>query len=185
MKYFRVLADPKSADRWFLDEPIAANHESLDARDFTQGKNYLGPDPVIVPVQRDGSRVPFNFAAFDMPVLSKELVDEIIQLAPDDIVSYPALINATIPGFEIVNVVSTVKCLDEEKSEIQWWKPEDGRPDKVGHYRMVTKLRIAPALVQARHIFRIKGWEIALIVSEQFRDRVAKFGPLGVVFQPV
>jgi hypothetical protein len=185
MRYFRVLTDPESSDRWFLDEPVAANGTPIDAREFTASKAYSGPDPQFVPIQRAGKQEQFNLAAFDMPVVSEKLAVELKRIAVDEVVFYPVLVGSTVCGFEIMNVLPAAKCLDESKSQILFWKPEDGRPDKVGHYRMVTRIKVDPILAEQRHIFRIKGWEIALIVSEVVRDRLCKLGRLGVVFEPV
>ena len=75
--------------------------------------------------------------------------------------------------------------MDETRSEIMRWKHEDGRPDKVGRYRMVGNLTIDPTRVRNRHIFRIDDWEIALIVSERLKIALEAIPELGVVFSPV
>jgi hypothetical protein len=92
---------------------------------------------------------------------------------------------SSIGGYEILNAVCSEACLDESGSEVMKWKPEDGRPDKIGEYRMVTNLTIHPNHTNSRHIFRIRGWEIALIVSEDLKKAIEYLPNLGIVFETV
>lgn len=62
---------------------------------------------------------------------------------------------------------------------------KDGRPEKVGQYLMVTNLTINPDRTDGQDIFRIRGWEIALIVSEEIKRSIEGMPNLGVVFDPV
>ena len=83
MKFFEnslLTDDQRFADRWFLDEPVAAIGEPMTLEEFCYGRPYIGPPPVDVPIQYEGRRVQFNLAAFDMPVVSHtfaQLVHEI------------------------------------------------------------------------------------------------------------
>jgi hypothetical protein len=51
--------------------------------------------------------------------------------------------------------------------------------------RMITNLRIDPHCCGNAHIFRIEGWEIALIVSCELKAAIEGFDDLGIIFDPV
>ena len=98
---------------------------------------------------------------------------------------FPVTIGSFAFGYSILNVVCSEACVDETRSEVTRWKPQDFRPDKVGKYRMISDLTIDPARADGRHIFRIEDFELALIVSEQLKLAVERMPNLGVVFRAV
>jgi|SRR5581483_5158008 len=184
--YYRIEADDKhSANRWFLDEPVAEDGEEIDAREFISAVPYRGPRPRIVPIDEGGKRVAFNLAAFDMPVVSREVADAIERLSPGVCEHFPVLIDSHIDGYEILNVLPACRCVDENRTLIERWTEEDGRPDKVGQYRTMLNLTIDPTRVSGRDIFRVAGWEIALIVSGRLRRDLEQIKRLGLEFVPV
>lgn len=186
MRYFDVATDDERfPDRWFLDEPLSADGNEIDARAFTYGRAYVGPRPVIVPIQQNGRKVQFNLAAFDMPVVSEEIASVIGELAPRDIEFFPVTIERSLPGYVVLNTVRREACVDESMSDVTFWTTEDGRPDKVGRYRMVSDLTIDPTRTHGAHIFRIQDFEVALLVSERIKDALESIDNLGVVFEPV
>ena len=186
MNYYHILSDDSAyADRWFLGEPLADAGSQLDAREFRYGQPYSGPAPRIVPVEGAGRRVAFNLAAFDMPVVSSEIADILEQLAPLDIQRYRVVVDSDICGYEILNLVSQERCVDEARSNVRKWGPEDGRPDKVGHYREFDPLVVDAQRTHGRHLFRIWGSLVELIVSGDVRDAISSVPDLGVVFQLV
>lgn len=185
MSFFQLDVDPTLEDVWFLGEPLTKDGEELDARIFINGIPYTGKPPYRVPVSKPGRSVQFNFAAFDMPVISDVIFTILHQICPDEFESFPVVIDSFDRGFSILNVVSVCKCIDERRSYIMRWGPEDGRPDKVGQYRMVTDLTIKKSMAQGRNIFRLEGWEIALIVSQAVKTQVETLSETGLVFTPV
>jgi hypothetical protein len=183
--FYRVLGDSSKKGRWFLDEPHDEDNQIIDARQFTQGVSYHGPKPIYVPVAQEGNAVAFNLAAFDMPVVSPYIARIIREYAKNDVQCFPVMIGEEIQGFEIINVSAKLQCLDEQLSETLKWKSGDGRPDKVGQLRMVTNLRIDPQKCRDASIFRVDGWEIALIVSDGLKAAMERVDDLGVIFDPV
>lgn len=186
MKYFRILTDDERfPKRWFLDEPRTANGSEIDAREFTYGRPYLGPRPARVPIDQAGPRVQFHLAAFDMPVVTQEIAQLVEKIGPGEIECFPVTVDASIFGYVILNVVHREGCVDESRSEIIRWKPDDGRPEEVGKYKMIYNLTIDPTLTHSRHIFRVDDWEIALIVSERIKESLEEVPDLGIIFKPV
>ncbi len=186
MDYCRLLTDDKAyADRWFLGEPVTDEGIEVDAREFCYGRPYSGPRPAVVPIRQSGRSVAFHLAAFNMPVVSSEIADVLEHSAPADIQRFPVTIGSGIRGFEILNVVGTERCVDEVRSKARKWGPDDGRPDKVGQYRQITRLIIDPRRTMGRHLLRIWGSLVELIVSEKVMESLSSVPDLGIVFEKV
>lgn len=157
----------------------------IDAREFTEGRPYTGPVPSVVPIRKEGPPVAFHLGAFDMPVVTREVADILQQIAPDDIQRFPVIVGDGVAGYEIMNAVHQRDCVDEARSGVRKWKPEDGRPDKLGQYREIGHLVIDPSRTHGSHVFRIWGSLIELIVSQRVKDALSNIADLGIVFQPV
>ena len=191
--YYDVVEDDVNySDRWFLGEPIASDGTQIDARHFVEGLRYsdglkyIGPNPKVVPIDVPGRRVGFLFAAFDMPVVSRAVADIVACFGEPDIQRFPVLVDGHVDGYEILNIVSAVDCLDEARCEhVMKWTKNDHRPELAGKPRMIIGLRINPERAAGKHILRIANWRIALIVSDALRSAIEAVPDLGVRFLPV
>lgn len=184
-EYFRVVVNPHADFMWFPDDPVTAEGEEIDSRDFTTGAIYQGPYPSLIPLMQEGSPTEFTLAAFDMPVISERLYLILNDICKNDIQFFPAKVGTCDSGYGILNVISVVNCIDESKSEFIKWTSEDGRPEKVGQYRMFAQLAINPHRVGQQKIFRLYGWEIAMIVAKEVKEAIETSKTCGVVFYPV
>lgn len=183
---FRLLADPRSASRWHLGTPVDAGGLDVDPRLFTQGERVSEQGALRVPLRRPGEVVSFNFADFDMVVTLAAVNARLEELAGSDVQRIPVnVLHRSADQFEILNVCRVVSCIDESRSEFLQWGAADGRPEKVGTYRMITKLVVRPDAASAHDIFRIAEWPIALVVSERVRDLFEEMQVSGVKFQKV
>lgn len=187
MKYFEIRADDEQfGDRWFLEEPVSENGQAIDARLFRYGKAYHDIAPYCVPVQQKGRQIAFNLAAFDMPVVSSEIVSIIKLVAANDCEFFPIVIAESKLAMSIVNVTRRIACVDESRcEEVMKWRRADNRPDRLGCYRSIGGLRIDPTKTSGNHIFRIFGWEVPLIVSEVIREKLETIENIGIVFNEV
>jgi hypothetical protein len=93
-------------------------------------------------------------------------------------------IGTGLPGYFIMNAVFREACLDERRSRLECYTPELGDADKVGRYRMMYQLMIDPVRTHDRHVFRVEGWIVQLIVSERIKDAIETIHDLGVEFEP-
>ncbi len=177
--------DDRCADRWHLLEPLSYDGEPINSDDLSAGVPYTGPQPYVVPINLDypGRRVRFNSGLFDMPIVTSEIAEVLERWGGDVIERYPVYIEDGIPGFEIVNVACELDCVDEGRSYFERCE-EDERNGRRG-YRVVNPLFIDPARTLGKHVFRVLGWNIALVVSDVVRRELLRFPDLGVVFQPV
>lgn len=184
-RIFDIRADRlKFPDRWFLDEPLTAAGEEIDEREFAEGVRYTGPVPAVVPVYNPGRELAFNLGAFDMPVVSTAVADIIGHAAAGDVECFPVKVPGAKGSYQILNAVHSLDCLDEQRSEFTRWRAGDHRSDLVDQYRMISTIRIDPQRTGHHHVFRIKNWPIALLVSDTIKDALVTIPELGVVFEP-
>lgn len=184
-KFYCIDVDPSATSRWYLKAPVDPSGIEIDPRIFTRGLPVASFPCLSIPLRRKGDIVDFNFCDFDMVVVSAELNTELAALVGETIQRIPVRIDGCDRQFEILNVTDLVECVDEAASTFMKWTEADGRPDKVGQYRMFTKLRIDPHIASEHHFFRVSGWPIALIASEQVKNLFEARNILGVKFDLV
>jgi hypothetical protein len=190
--FYDLVIDPALESCWFLKAPRDSAGNEIDPRIFTEGdpvdlqlpstnsgagrlrtRNYFepvdAPLPLSIPVRWLGPPLDFNFAAFDMIVTPRTLNEELEALVGPAIQRIPVTVEGQGDKFEILNVCECVKCIDDSRSDVERWTAEHGRPEKIGQYLMFVDLKIDPAIARGHHIFRLAGWEIALIASEKVK----------------
>jgi hypothetical protein len=116
-------------------------------------------------VKSPGEPVDFHLGLFDIPVVESRLGERIAASAPGQVELVPALIEGDSKAVAIANVLESVDCIDESRTVGEKWPADAGRPDKVGQYRTIVHLRVDPDRIRA-DIFRVGGWEVALVVSD-------------------
>lgn len=184
--FYRILADPHACLRWYLAAPLDAWGREVDPRLFTQGERVSVQGPLEVPLRRQGEVVSFNFGDFDMVVTPVSLNARLESLAGNDVQRIPVKIpNRVADDFEILNVCRAVSCVDESHSDFVKWSEADGRPEKVGAYRMITKLCLRSDAAAGHDIFRVAEWPIALIVSERVKKLFEELKITGIKCQRV
>jgi hypothetical protein len=182
-RIFRVLADhQRYPDAWFLDEPQTGDREEIDARAFTQGFRYTDTSPAVVPVAKPGPPLQFNFAAFDMPVVSTAVAEVVSKLARQDIELFPVAVPQARESYHILNALCRIDCLDEARSEFTRWQKDDHRNDLIGKYRMISTIRIDVSRTTGHPIFRLADWPIALLVSASLKAALEELPNLGAIF---
>lgn len=181
VRYFKLSDDVNIPNRWHLGtietpgghEPLLADGVRCDSVRL-QGK-----------ISHQGRALDYCITSFGVPVARSSLAGAIEAIANRDIQRLPLNIPGH-SGFEVVNAVRTMKCLDEVRSESTKWTAHDHRSDLVGQYRMVTNLKVvADALPGDAHVFRLDAWLVALIVSERVKESMEAAGCFGARFVDV
>jgi hypothetical protein len=105
------------------------------------------------------------------------------RLALKDVQLLPARVEGQTEPWFILNVLRIIRCIDDARcGEVEYWKPEDGQPEKVGQYSYVHGLRVDPAKVGDAHIFRPWGWDVAIIVSDLLKQALEQEGITGMKY---
>jgi hypothetical protein len=136
-------------------------------------------------VSHPGVALDFSLTSFGVPVASKRIGEVFKSVADSDV----QCLDLRIPGhggLVAINCTRTIRCIDESRSEFIKWTPEDHRPELAGEYRQVTKLSLDVASIPLDvQCFRVKGWLVAIIISETLKDAMELAGCRGARFVPL
>lgn len=186
-RYFELTEDMTSPDRWLLSDPLDDQGKEVRTRQFMSGEPTRCDGRLRVPVYHPGT--PLDFTRVDtgaIPVVTEKVARVLTGLAPDDVQLFPVEVESRPETYFLVNVTRLVKCIDDEScTEVLYWQPEDGRPEKVGQYRDVYGMRIDPSKVADARVFRPWGWRVALIVAEDVKEALERTGATGLYFKEV
>ena len=122
-----------------------------------------------------------------IPIVRLRVAKLLERLAPGDVEFVPAVVDGFSEGFHILNVLTTVRCIDDTASAYTEKFTEadaDLFPDKVGHYMRVSGLRIDKAKVQDAQVFRTWGW-VTIIVAEEIKNAFEAAHITGAKFKEV
>ena len=187
MRYFDLFEDVYIPERWYLNDPVDPQGREVDPWQFEKGEPIDIEGRLRIPMDRSGKPLDFSVTPVGgAPIVHARVAAIFADMAPKDVQLVPVDVEGQPEGFFILNVTRVVKCIDDEASaEVQYWKPEDGRPEKTGNYRAVHGMRIDPTKVGDAKVFRTWGWTVALIVSEDIKEALERAGVTGLKFKEV
>ena len=183
-RFFDLCIDVYVPGRWYFKTPTQLDGQPLeDPWVFTSGTPIPDPGPLHIPLSRPGKPLDFTSAGVGVtPVLSPRTAEVFRALAPNDVQLFPVQVE---PNFLLV-AARTVRCIDEVATEeVQFWRPEDGQPEKVGEYRDIGGLRIDKGKVADERVFRLWGGRPALIVDGHLKQALEQAGIVGGQFVEV
>ncbi|OJH33919.1 imm11 family protein [Cystobacter ferrugineus] len=186
-RYFELTEDMTSPERWVLGDTLDAQGKKVGARLYLNERPTRFDGRLRVPILHVGSPLDFSFAdTGDFPVVTEKVASTLAELAPGDVQLYPAEVDTRPEPYFLVNVARLVRCIDDAAcTEVRYWKPEHGRPDKVGQYRAVYGMRIDPSQVGEAKVFRPWGYPRTLLVAEDVKEALERIGASGLEFREV
>ncbi|RKH17352.1 hypothetical protein D7X74_12785 [Corallococcus sp. CA047B] len=187
-RFFRLAIDVYVAGRWHLGKPTTLSGQALDdVWVFGYGRPLEFSERLRVPVRHPGKPLDFDTAGVGQaPVVNARVAEVFRELAAHDVQLFPCEVEGQDAPYWLMNVVRTVRCIDDKASaEVQFYTPEDGRPDRVGEYRSVIGLRIDTSKVGDARVFRLWGWHPPIIVDEEIKDALERVGIVGGRFDAV
>lgn len=183
MRYYELRDEVNIPGRWHLGEIV--NRIDGSTLELWLGSPMNKPVSLEAEITHSGKALDFFLTSFATPIASKRLAQALAGIARRDLQLLPVLI-AGYKDFDVLNIVRVIRCLDEKKSEFSKWTKDSIRPDLVGEYEWVMDLTVDPSQIpRDAHIFRIEGWQIAIIVSEETKALMENCGCLGAKFQLV
>lgn len=183
-KYFELIDDLELENRWFLGSPTDREGRSIEPDLFTGGREVRGPvEPFQISVRRRGVPLDWTFADFDMPVVRTSVLNVLRSLSTR-VQSFSAAAESET-SLHLLNLLDIRDCVDESRSEFVKWRREDGRPDRTGQYRQISRLRVSPDRSLGSPLFRLQGWAIAIIAAESVRREFERHAVSGVRFLDV
>lgn len=182
--YYRITWDQDFPNPWWLGE-LNGEVAGFDCRVFTDGVPQVVTGPLRVPIREAGEALKLTFSAFDVPIIALPLGDMLAKFAPGAIQRFPVKVGDVAGAYEVLNVTQTVDAVDRDRAGYLLWKPEDGRPDKVGTFLQIHHMVFQRDIHPPPHIFRVKNWEIALVVSKSLMEALRAENLRGIKFHPI
>lgn len=172
--------------RWQLTiEPELENGEWWDVWAYSRGQPAQ-PPPYPFTVFAPGPKSELNIMTFGIYLVSQRVADVIERLAHDEIQLIPATLEGDPDRWLILNTLSIVDCIDYQRSIIDSYYPDDFHdPAKAGKPRGIVKLVIDPEKVGDHQIFRVKKWNVAMIVTEHLKTLLEESWAIGLRFEEV
>lgn len=196
MKYYLLQDDmwsEDSADRWIFDR---IKYPSLKANwEFVEPPlEYM--EPCIYPVDlfRCGRDVDFSFTmdAGNVPIISDRVKRIILGIDGIDEISDIIMSPVEIQNYDIekdyfVLIIALQEdCVDDERSSYEKFEENDPvRPDLAGQYSAFFNLVVDQNRTNGSHIFRIKNYPSAIVVSEKLKEKLELNNISGVTFSSV
>jgi hypothetical protein len=182
--YWVRLAD---VPHWLLETPTRDSGEAFhEPWMFADGRVLPNPGPLKVQISHPGEKRTFVFAGVEETPIGSEAVANVFRtFAHNDVQLFPVSIDGEVGRFFAINVTRVLDCIDEERClEVQHYS-EGSFPEFAGEYRWIYGLRIDPAKTEGAHVFRLKKFKIAFIVSEDIKNSLERVGNLGLSFERV
>nr|WP_309889867.1 DUF1629 domain-containing protein [Archangium sp.] len=185
-RYYELEDDMRIPTRWHLRHPVDEHGRELNPWQFTEGRRLELQGLIRFPVRPDGVTLDFTRDAFATPVVHGRVVQVFEQLGLQEVQFLPVQVEGHPGPYFILNALRIIRCIDDARcEEVEYWRPEDGQPERVGEYQSVMGLRIDPTKVEDAHVFRPWGWTLILLVSEDVKQSLEREGLTGLRFTEV
>ena len=182
--FFQIGFDYCDPTRWYLGQPMTSAGETLPGT-FRNCLPWTGEYPLNVEIKKHGIPATFSHSGFAIYIVEAKALTLLQKITDPKILQrIPVSIIGSLENYEILNVLNKIDCLDEQHSEFRRWTADNGPPERIGDYK-VSLLRIDPDRASGHDLFRVKGWDIALICSGKIKRHLEEAGVTGIRFKPV
>jgi hypothetical protein len=199
VKYYEIIEKFENPNRWHLTRLENQSGVELDPRLFTEGLKYGGeisyPRPVSdslrttidlplrIAVKKGCDQLDFTFGPFNLPVVSSRIAEHLEAHCKSYIQLLPLEIAGSNRRFEVLNVLCVIDAVDRQRSEISW-RRDDSRSDTLqGSIGGIANLVLRDDIICESPIFRLKDWELPLIVDEELKHALETMHPAGIRFK--
>jgi hypothetical protein len=172
--------------QWVIGTPTPEIGGSFDEPwMFADGRVLPDPGPIKSQISHPGRKRTFVFSVIEnAPVVSEEVANIFMALASEAVQLFPVTVEGASERYFVVNATKVVDAIDEARCrEVHLYN--DPAPEFEGEYNWIYGLRIDPAKVAGAHVFRLKKFKTAFIVSEDIKTALEAVGNLGVSFERV
>jgi len=184
-RFFDLYDDLYVPRRWYLATPVDSQGRKVHDWDFKTGSPVQVEGRLKIPFKREGRPLDFSWAGLRIPVVHVKVASMLAERAPGDVQLIPADIEGQPDQYLVLVATRLIRCIDEAASDVSFWTPEHGVPEKVGQYMGVDRLRIDKTKVGNAKVFRPEGWSGTLLVAEEIKDALERMGATGTKFEEV
>jgi hypothetical protein len=184
MRIYCLEDDFREPVRWYLNVPNCTDGQDL-TWSFNSSKSFGQITPLFTGIQQEGRRVDFTLGAFEIPILNRAAMSIFQTFAGECVEFIPTKIEGERDDYFIMNILAKADCLDERASLIEWWKAEDGRPDRIGTYRMLAREVHDCNITALPPIFRLSKFSVRIMVRDDLRRAIDDAGLTGLICKEI
>jgi hypothetical protein len=161
---------------WYLNIQLT----QLTEWDLMAGQLIDSCPEIVAHHEAGTAQVDFPLTSPDLPVHSLKLKRIIEQDELTKVQYLPLTImrrgqNNLVEGYSVANYLNVIDGVDRQASVYQVWTEDnlvfwEKRPYLLGTFRDIPKLVLNSARVRDVPLFRLKGWELAVIVREDLKQ---------------
>ncbi|WAM26462.1 imm11 family protein [Myxococcus sp. NMCA1] len=186
MRYYQLTDDMYLPKRWEVGALVGPDEVEVQPALLRNGAPLSIKGRLKVSIEAPGGPLDFTHAPYSIPIVHVRVASLLAERVPDEVQFLPVDIPSQPDQYLVLNALRLIRCIDDvHSSEVRYWEPEDGMPEKVGTYFSVAGLRIDTSKVGGAKVFRTWGWTGALIVSEDLKVALEQSGATGMKFTPV
>jgi hypothetical protein len=179
MNIYRLKDELREPTRWFLSVPTSSDSRDL-TWSFNTARRFEQITPLFTKLDQDGRKVDFTFGAFDVPILNFAAMSVFQTYERECVEFIPTIVEGERDAYFIMNILAEADCLDESASLITWWAPGDGRPDRIGTYRMLAREVYDCSITKLPAIFRLSKFSVMIMVRDDLRKAIDDAGLTGL-----
>lgn len=182
MKYYRLTDDINFPGRWYLDEVVGVDNWAL-----AEGKIPTGSrSEFTLQIYKPGRQMDFTLTeVYGIPVVSN-LVKNVLVDLPGLKFLFVRVKGNNSSSFFLMLIEKKLDCVDEKQSEFEKFETNDSiRPDKAGQYKGFFKLVIDKTKAAGTPIFRLAGFDVAIIVNADVKRILDAASVTGTVMSEV
>lgn len=183
MKYYRMCDDLES--RWAIGHFEFKDGDNVWTFTKAGPKDALGYMPKSW-IREHGRKVNITYGDFDVLIVDDCVKDCFSQeealFFPIELIDLPD----RSMNYYIMKIVHEVECVDLAESAYDLWEVNNPiRPDKAGNFKAINKLVVDASINIEWNIFRVKRYNIEIIVSEALKKKLENVSVTGVKFKEV
>ena len=182
MKYFRLLDNINYPQRWYLGDLVPDNNNWKFTYANKIDEALLASD-LEVEIYKSGNSMDYTTTeGYVVPIVSVALRKALEFVK--DVQFIPIQIEGQL--YYIMVLCSVIYCVDESASEFEKYLENDSiSADKTGDYKSFYRMKIDERKTRFKDMFRLGGYDIAIIVSEKVKNEIENINPLTATFKEV
>lgn len=180
--YYRLTLEVEIEDAWYLSEIANENGKKVSEAYFNQGKYFDHLTKLTVLPNVSGKPVDFRETSFGVPIVSSGLAETVEKLDLRAIQRIPVTVAPSITGYEILNILAILDCVDHEQTTIEYYTEKEAPPRLTGRVKLMQNIVLKPDKIEGHHIFRLAEKWVVIVVSEALKKALEEKKFTGMKF---
>ena len=174
--YYNVTLGWITGASFQLESLCDADGRPVDEATLVQCMPCHAPLPLRYEGGTRGLVHDWNWGQFLLPIIRDAIAGQLLELVGNDVEVLRVVVPSVDEPMSIVNILSRRDCVDELVSFAQ---RDRENPKK---YRSVGRLTVDSVRVGDANLFRVAGYEIAMVASQRLVDAARQAAWTGIDF---